>query len=47
VFEHGGRSNGREVNAWLDWDVIGRQIVDHYRRVLAEAGPQRRDLSRR
>jgi teichuronic acid biosynthesis glycosyltransferase TuaC len=40
VFTDGRRSNGREVNAWLDWDVIGRQIIDHYRRVLATTSPQ-------
>ena len=34
VLADGRRSNGREVNAWLDWAAIARQVISHYRRVL-------------
>jgi glycosyltransferase involved in cell wall biosynthesis len=37
VLADGRRSNGREVNAWLDWTAIARQVIAHYRRVLATA----------
>ena len=37
VLADGRRSNGREVNAWLDWTAIAGQVIAHYRRVLAEA----------
>ena len=31
------RSNGREQNAWLSWDRIGRTLIDWYRDVLHRA----------
>ncbi len=34
VLEDGRRSNGREVNARLDWAVVAQQVIAHYRRVL-------------
>ncbi len=37
VLADGRRSNGREVNAWLDWTAIARQVIAHYRRILAAA----------
>jgi glycosyltransferase involved in cell wall biosynthesis len=37
VLADGRRSDGRAVNAWLDWAVIARQVIAHYRRVLASA----------
>jgi glycosyltransferase involved in cell wall biosynthesis len=33
----GTRSNGRQVNAWLSWETIGRSMIDMYRDVIAEA----------
>jgi glycosyltransferase involved in cell wall biosynthesis len=32
------RSNGREHNAWLSWDRIGRTVIDMYRGVLRGTG---------
>ncbi len=32
------RSNGREHNAWLSWDRIGRTVIDMYHDVLRHAG---------
>ena len=34
VLTVGGRSNGREHNAWLDWDAIGAKIIDLYRDII-------------
>jgi glycosyltransferase involved in cell wall biosynthesis len=34
VLDAGTRSTGRERNAWLAWDRIGRTMIDLYRRVL-------------
>jgi hypothetical protein len=38
TLESGGRSNGRERNAWLAWDKIGQAVIDMYRDVLKRAG---------
>lgn len=35
VLRAGTRSNGREVNAWLSWESIGRTTIDLYREVIA------------
>lgn len=37
VLADGRRSNGREVNAWLDWAAIAHQVIAHYRRVLTSS----------
>lgn len=39
VFDAGTRSNGREVNAWLSWERIGRTCIEMYRDVLRQARP--------
>jgi len=38
TLDSGGRSNGRERNAWLAWDKIGRAVIEMYRDVLKHAG---------
>jgi teichuronic acid biosynthesis glycosyltransferase TuaC len=38
IFDAGTRSNGREHNAWLDWEKIGLTVIDMYRDVLRRAG---------
>jgi teichuronic acid biosynthesis glycosyltransferase TuaC len=42
VFDAGTRSNGREVNAWLSWEQIGRTCIEMYREVLSQARPAAR-----
>jgi len=34
VLAVGTRSNGREQNAWLAWDEIGKKIIEYYRQVI-------------
>jgi teichuronic acid biosynthesis glycosyltransferase TuaC len=39
VFDADTRSNGREVNAWLSWERIGRTCIEMYRDVLRQVRP--------
>jgi glycosyltransferase involved in cell wall biosynthesis len=44
VLAAGGRSNGRERNAWLAWDKIGEAMINMYRDVIQRSPAPRGEI---